>query len=1516
VPARKASAFASFDGIVAEWFRLRIGEPTGVQERAWPEIAAGRHILVTAPTGSGKTLTAFLWSLNQLLSGKWEGGRLRVLYISPLKALNNDIERNLLGPLAELEAAYEDAGKSPSPVRVKVRSGDTPTRERQAILRHPPEILITTPESLNLLLTSPRGRPIFSGLETVILDEVHAVAGSKRGTHLITAVDRLVPVAGEFQRIALSATVRPADRMASFIGGYEMTGGAGDPVFTPRTMTVISAERTKSYEIEVCRPEVLIPAGPDADDPDGPPANLWEGLASEIHGRIKMNRSTLVFANNRRTTERLTRLLNDHESRDFVYSHHGSLSREIRTIVEKRLKDGELQGLVATNSLELGIDIGALDEVMLVKTPPTIASAVQRIGRAGHRVGETSRGRFYPLFGRDLLEAAVVARAVEEHDIEEVRPVEGALDVLAQVVLSITANETWHLDELFDQLRTSYPYRNLSRRQFDLVIEMLVGRYADSRVRELNPRLAWDRIDGTVRGRPGTARVVYLSGGTIPDRGYFQLRIHDSMAKLGELDEEFVWERSVGDTFTLGAQAWKIRRITHNDVLVSPVRRTAAMSPFWRAEERDRSFHLSAKIGDFLEHADAVLNSPGGAAALRGLLETRHHMDTAAASALVDLLERQRSSTGRRLPHRHHLLVERAAEDLGERGRSRLTLHTGWGGKVNRPFAIALAAAWEARYGALLEIEHDNDCLLLVVSGALDATEIFELVRVDNVEDLLRQRLEATGFFGARFRENAGRALLLPRSGLKRRIPLWLQRERGKKLLKAVGGYQDFPVVVETWRSCLQDAFEIERLKSLLTEVDDGEIDVTEVRTETPSPLSADLRWKQTNRLMYEDDTPESAIRSGGKGGLSGGLSGDLLREIVFSSQLRPRLPSSLTGEFESKLQRLHPGYAPHTASEVVEWVKERVLLPEAEWRTLVSAIERDLETRGESAAEVLETALAKLEWIETSERAGSGRAIVARDSLPRLVRGLGCALDDLIVEHSAERAIPPPADSSLDSTSDEILEQLLGEWIRYYGPIEPERLESAFGLSSVRTQEFLESLADSGTIVVDRFRSYDEELLEVCDSENLERLLRLLRARSRTSFEALALEQLPLFLALHQGVARPQGTAEDLKRVLEQLLLWPAPAKLWESEILPARLDPYYPEWLDGLMQESDLLWAGCGKEKSCFLFAGDLDLKGSGAPGEKTERELAAIFPDPRGRYSFSELLGRGGRSGEVSERLWKWTWDGLVTNTTFLALRKGILARFVPPESVADASVPASVSGTASRSRRPRFDRWQSSRPFSGDWLRLNGPTESLDALDQEELNKERVRILLDRYGILFRELLGRELPALRWGTLFRSLRLMELSGEVLSGHFFTGLSGPQFVSRQAFQLLESGLPEDAVFWLNAADPASPCGLGLDEWRGAFPARTPSNHLVFQGDRLVVVSRRSGSKLTISVGADHPDLPRYLDFLKVRLTRRFSPVRSVDVESINGKPAATSPYAEALRGLFHTTREGLGLRLRRRY
>ncbi len=1598
------SPLALFHPVIAEWFANRYGEPTDVQRRAWPRIAAGEHVLVTAPTGSGKTLTAFLWALNQLLTGAWEGGRTRVLYVSPLRALNNDIQRNLLSPLTELEAAFAAAGEASQPVRVLTRSGDTPQSERQKMVRRPPEILITTPETLNILLTSRGGRSLLGDVAAVVLDEIHAVAGSKRGTHLVTAVDRLVRLSGDFQRVALSATVKPLERVARFVGGYRMETGAegAEPRYLPRPVAVVRSDMAKRYDLEVRTAAARVPL-PGQLEPQGEEENLWEPLAAEVRGRIRANRSTLVFANSRRTTEKMTRFLNEGEREELAYSHHGSLSREIRAVVEDRLKRGRLKGIVSTSSLELGIDIGALDEVVLIQTPPSVAAAVQRIGRAGHGVGETSRGRLYPLHDRDVLDAAVVARGVVDGDIEELAPIRGALDVLAQVVLSMVAAETWRVDELFDQLRAGYPYRHLGRRQFDLVLEMLAGRYADSRIRELRPRLAYDRLAGTVSARPGTARLVYMSGGTIPDRGYFQLRRLDTMAKLGELDEEFVWERSIGDSFSLGAQSWRIRKITHNDVLVSPARRGAAMAPFWRAEASSRTFHLSRRIGELLERAERHLEQRGGESELRRALLDEHRMDGAAADRLLELLARQRAETGAALPHRHHLLVEKLGAPEGRPDREQAILHLGWGGRVLRPLALAVKAAWRAEHGFPLELEHDNDGVIVALPPAFDPRDLLALVRPDNVEKLLVGELERSGFFGARFRENAGRAVLLPRAGFKRRTPLWLNRERSKKLLAAVSRYDDFPLIVETWRTCLEDEFDLESLKFVLGELETGAIRVSECRTSAASPFAGNLIWKQTNRLMYEDDVPETE---------GAGLRGDLLRELVFSTELRPRIPADVLDRFQRKLHRTWPGYAPRSAGELVEWVKERLLIPAGEWEELLAAVERDaaaapgddpeepvglgallaeasdrlvrIDPRRDRAAAggagepVGEESSFPRSGVGDEPRNGGadGSAIVALESLPRLVTALG--LDAARAEATGRGASEVEAIEPESAEDDDPLATLVAEWLRFYGPVPRELLGTALGLDDDRVRDLLETLTASETLVVDRFRAGDDAPREICDAENLERLLRLMRAAARPDFEPLPIERLPQFLAAWQGLATPADGVEGLQAALERLFGVVAPARLWESELLPARLEPYYPSWLDSLLQESRLVWRGCGRERLTFVFpedvelleaepqrvpearrpaeaaasgppgpapspgrapavdgAGALDKDGSGgdalaglgspaatgaADDTRAPADAAALFPDPRGRFTLEDLARHTELpSGELSERLWQLAWEGQVTNSAFAAVRQGILSRFRPEAGAEERWVSERRQQARPAGRRHRFDRWRSSRPFAGDWYRLDtgdGQAEPRDALEEEELNKDRVRLLLQRYGVLFRELLERELPALRWGRLFRTLRLMELSGELLAGQFFDDVPGLQFASPAAFRRLEEGLLDDAVVWMSAADPASPAGLGLEAFQGRYPARLPSNHLVFHGPRLVATSARHGAELELHVPAEHPMLGDFLGVLGHLLTRQFDPRRGLKIETVNGEPAATTGYAARLVELFDATREAGALKLRRRY
>ncbi len=1575
--SKAADALAVFHPLIDRWFRDGVGEPTDVQRQAWPKIAAGEHVLISAPTGSGKTLTAFLWALHQLFTGRWTSGRVRVLYVSPLRALNTDIRRNLELPLAALGERFRDAGEVTPGIRVMTRSGDTPPAQRQKMLRRPPEILITTPESLNILLTSKGGRSLLTGLETVILDEIHAVAATKRGTHLITAVDRLVPLSGEFQRIALSATIRPMAAIADFVGGYEMRETEGGVRYVKRRVARVRSSATKRYHVSIRHPA----AKSDLETTDSPrreadgSSPLWEQLVGDFQQVIRRNRSTLLFANSRRMTEKVTRLINAEAGTELAYSHHGSLSREVRAVVEKRLKGGELKAIVATNSLELGIDIGALDEVILIQSPRAISAAIQRIGRAGHGVGEVSRGVFYPTHGRDFLDAAIIAKSIHDQDIEEVTPIVAPLDVLAQVILSMVVAEPWNVDELFLALRTSYPYRHLKRRQLGLVVDMLTGRYADSRIRELRPRASFDRIDNTLKARRGVARTLYMSGGTIADRGYFNLRLEDSMAKLGELDEEFVWERSTGDTFTLGAQSWQIRKVTHNDVLVVPARRGSALAPFWRADAQDREFFLANKAASFLERVEERLQDPG----LPAELCKTHHLESPAADELVAFLASQKAATGQ-LPHAHRLVFEHCGQGLGDDRREQVILHTFWGGTVNRPLVIALEAAWDERYEEPFEAFQDDDCLLLRLPRGFEAREILRLVDPDQLETLLRRRLEQTGFFGARFRVNASTALLLPRSGFRHRTPLWMHRQKSKKLLEAVAPYGDFPVLVETWRTCLQDEFDLKSLRTVLRQVEEGEIDVQEVRTESPSPFAANLMWQHTNHFMYADDSPENAQVSN--------LRQDLLKELVFQSHLRPRLPRQLVEEFCGKAQRTAVGYAPRPGDDLLDWMRERILVPKEEWRRLVAAVKRDHDATAEAILSSVSHRVVTLEM-----PGAATRSVATLDSVPRLLRVLDLELDELGLASIGEgegddgdvtaealgalqRLLAEgPSSAGADESEEEEngLAPLLVEWMAFYGPFEPQRLREVFGLGNSVSKPILEVLQESQQVVLDQL-TRDSPAVEVCDAENLETLLRWLRVALRPSFEALEADSLPLFMALHQGVADRGDNVEDLQDRLEKLFGYVAPAAMWESEILPARLDPYYPSWLDSLMQESELRWLGCGNGKLMFLFPSDLELflEPSGAaetpgnlsggvepeaavescpesvaesaaepiaeavrrsvsgptPGEiSVTREV--LFPASRGKRSSPDPAapGQAALSGKadlfelsertgcptavISEALWRLAWQGEVANDSFLAVRKGIESRF----QLAEAAV-QSRRGRPRGRRRASFDRWKTSRAAFGNWFVIDFPQPPQDALDSGELVKDRIRVLLQRYGILFRELLVRELSALRWSRVFRELRLMELSGEVLAGHFFAGVQGLQFMSHAGFRELQRGLPQDSVYWLSAADPASLAGVPVEGLKGELPSRLVSNHMVYHGRKLVLISKRRGRELEIRCTVEHPHLPQVFEVLKNLLTREFQPLKAIDVETINGEPATASPYADGLRQIFRVTREPQSLKLWKQY
>jgi ATP-dependent Lhr-like helicase len=1175
--------------------------------------------------------------------------------------------------------------------------------------------------------------------------------------------------------------------------------------------------------------------------------------------------------------------MNEGEDEIIAYSHHGSMAREIRLEVEERMKKGELRAIVATSSLELGIDIGELDEVILVQTPFSVSSALQRLGRAGHGVGETSRGRLYPVHGMDFLTAAVMTRCIGERSIEPIRPVECPLDVLAQVIVSMTVSERWDLDALHAFLKGCYPYRNLSAGQFGLVLEMLAGRYAESRLKELVPRVSIDRIDNTVEAKPGAPYLLYTSGGTIPDRGYYELRVRDSRARIGELDEEFVWERRIGETFTLGTQIWRIENITHNAVEVSPQKAQTGMIPFWRAEEQDRDFHYAERIMNFLRDADAELTHPER---FRSRLETEHAMSADAAESLTEFLLRQKAACNGRLPHRNRLVIERFHAGTGRTVGKQSILHTFWGGRLNRPYSLALSAAWERLHGAPLEVYTGDANILLVLPGDTRVTDVIRLVTPENLEELLRERLESSGFFGARFRENAARALLLPRAGFHRRFPLWLNRLRARKLHETVMRYPDFPIVLETWRDCLQDAFDLPNLKTVLDELQTGRTEIAEVENEAPSPFCGGLIWRQTNKYMYEDDTPAGRAPTG--------LSRKLLDEVLYSSQLRPRIDPRLARELEARLQRLKAGYAPATPAELLDWLKERLLVPAVEWDALLAACRRDAPV---FPAELPENIAKKI--VTVTLRGSSTRHLCALENMPLLTRLFP------VVQAGIGTKGAPAGRVATEGEMDRA--DFLAQWLSYYGPIARSGVEEAFGLGGNEADLLLEELVEDGRVVMDEILE-GSATAEVCFTDNLDRLLRMARLARQPSFHPLSIEHLPLFIASYQGLTRPGRSIEDLQSRLERLFGFAAAAHLWEEEILPARIESYQPSLLDSLLHSTPLIWYGAGKETVAFALETELDI--FAVPREKDLERAKGLFPDVRGRYGLFDIATHAGLTTEESaRRLWELTWKSVTANDSLETLRKGIQSGFEPAGPATDSH------GGRGIPRRGAMNRWAAGRPIQGSWRVLEAPVSEPEGIEGQELARERARILFDRYGILFRELLDNEAEPLRWKRLFPALRLMELSGEILSGYFFEGIPGVQFISFEAFRFLREGLDEEEIWWMNAKDPASLCGIGLEVLKGRLPRRIPSNHLVFHGKKVALESMKNGRELHIHLPPDHPRFRETLGIFKALLSRGFNPVKGIVVETINGSAAELSDYRDALRE-FGFVAGYRGLELRRRY
>jgi ATP-dependent Lhr-like helicase len=1424
------SALAPFSAPVRGWFERTFDAPTPPQERGWPVIASGRHTLIQAPTGSGKTLAAFLWALDQAKLG--EG--LQVLYVSPLKALNYDVERNLRGPLAGIGLE----------LTVAVRTGDTPQKERADMLRRPPEILITTPESLFLMLTS-QARKLLETTRVAILDEVHAVAGTKRGAHLALSMERLVRLVGEdVQRVGLSATQRPLEEIARFVSG-------GRPI------EVVDAGRAKELDLEVVVPvddlrelgstaSLSTPALADGVE-HGPGVeaasrSIWPSIYPAILELVEAHRSTIVFVNNRRLAERLALRLNElaetrsppptpdrGHHRPLARAHHGSLAREQRVEIEELLKKGEIPCLVATSSLELGVDMGAVDLVVQVESPKSVARGLQRIGRAGHTLDAVSRGRVFPKFRGDLLECAVVVKRMEEGAIEETKIPRNPLDVLAQQIVAICADEEIAVDDLHELVRGAWNFRDLSRAALENVLDMLAGRYPSEEFAELRPRIVWDRVGGVVRGRQGARRLAVTNAGTIPDRGLFGVFLADGGGRVGELDEEMVYEAREGQTFMLGASTWRIEDITRDRVLVSPAPGVPGAIPFWKGEGTGRPYELGEAIGKAARELAALPDEQAV-----GRLTQEHRLDARAAQNLLGYLREQEQATGA-LPSDRTVVVERFRDEIGD---WRLCILTPFGGRVHAPWALALAARLRESLGLEVNVIWSDDGIALHLPEA-DAPPPTQdvLVAPAEVEDLVVGELAGSALFGSRFRENAGRALLIPRRRPGQRTPLWQQRLKAQGLLQVARRYPDFPIVLETYRECLKDVFDLPALRRVLGDIEARRLDLVDVETQQASPFASSLLFDYVATYMYEDDTPMAERRAQALA-----LDRDLLRELLGADELRDLLDRDAIEEVEKDLRG-----APRTADELHDLLLRR----------------------GEQTEEELDAALAsalveerRAIWV----RLGGERRLIAAEDAGRYRDAFG--------------AMPPGGlpDAFLEAGEDPV-GFVLVRYARGRGPFTTTEAAERYGLEAVRMEEALARLEREGRIVRGELRPDGTER-EWCDPDVLRRLRRATLARLRKEVEPAEQRALARFLPAWQGVDRRASLREALVPFQGVAL----PVALWEADVLPRRVPGYRPEQLDQLCASGEVVWVGAGLERVALFYREDasaLGRPGALAPpeGEDAERLRAALSAAALFWY---DLVAASGLEAEAAlPALWELVWAGEVTNDAWQPLRSR--RRYATPRT-------AEARPRARRFSRQRADAVTATQ---GRWSLAGG----LFSGDPDP--RALAELLLERHGIVTRDgVRGEGVPG-GYAPVYQELRKLETLGVCRRGYFVERLGGAQFALPGAVERLREKPAEEGpvALVLAAADPAQPYGAVLP-WpkrAGGRAARVAGAYVVLlDGDPALYVER--GGRTLLPLRDPHEEWLRpALDAL-VEHARRFGPKR-LAVERFDGEPVAESDALELL-------------------
>ncbi|HEX4868895.1 MAG TPA: DEAD/DEAH box helicase, partial [Acidimicrobiales bacterium] len=1365
---------APFSPAVRAWFSTSFPAATPPQAQGWPAIAAGHHTLILAPTGSGKTLSAFLWGIDRLVSRpapEARAHRTRVLYVSPLRALAVDVEKNLRSPLQGIRLAAERLGEPYTEPTVGMRTGDTPADERRRLVRYPPDILITTPESLYLMLTS-AARDTLQGVEAVIIDEIHALAATKRGSHLALTLERLdhwVRSKGGAapQRIGLSATQRPLEEIARFLGGFDDVSGRqrtdgvpeGPQTSRARAVTIVDAGVRKELDVEVVIPvDDMAELGQAVDEPMSGPAaagpvrrSIWPAMHPRLLELVEQHQSTLIFVNARRLAERLATRLNElhweGENRsaeacgtppppemELVKAHHGSLSRERRLQIEDELKSGRLKGLVATSSLELGIDMGAVDLVVQVESPGAVATGLQRIGRAGHQVGAPSRGKLFPKHRADLLEAAVVVERMQAGQIEQTHYPRNPLDVLCQQVVAMCALDEWRVDELLAVVRSAAPFAELSDEVMASVLDLLGGRYPSEEFSELRPRIVWDRVEGVVRGRAGAQRLAVTNPGTIPDRGLFTVTLPDG-TRVGELDEEMVYESRPGETFLLGASTWRIEDITFQKVIVTPAPGQPGKMPFWHGDGPGRPLELGRAIGAFTRELRA--GAAKGHDPVQRLREGG--LDDRAATNLVAYLDEQAEATGA-VPDDRTIVVERFRDEIDD---WRVCVLSPFGAQVHAPWAMALQHRLGERWGMAVELMWSDDGIVIRLPESVDDLPDDELlIDPDEIEDLIVQQLPGTAMFASRFRECAARALLLPKRRPDQRTPLWQQRQRSADLLSVAGRYPSFPILLEATRECLNDVFDVPALTQVLRDLRSRKIRLVPVDSPTASPFAQSLMFGWIAIYMYAGDTPLAERRAAAVA-----LDRDLLRDLLGAEELRDLIDADVLADLELELQRLVDGRLARDVDEAHDQL--RLLGP----LTL-----DELGLRSVDGAPVKD-------WVDQLLRerraffggmAGEERVCAAEDA-GRLRDALGVAIP---------LGLPAACTESVDAP----LVDLVARYARTHGPFLAHHAAARYGVGEPAVRAALEVLQQQNRVVRGEFRPEGVQR-EWCDDDVLRQLRRRSLAALRKEVEPVDAGTLARFLPRWHGIGRPRRGLDALVEAVVQLQGAPLVASILDRDVLAARLVDHRPGDLDALCASGEVVWVGAGAIGSTdgrirLAFRDQAAALLAPADGFEPDDLHRALLDhlEQRGASFWTDLTAAAQAAGQpyddptVLAALWDLVWAGLVTNDTLAPLR-------------------AFVGGRGRAASRPRR-RGARSRPRPGRLARLGPPAGAgrwslvaglLEPVPTPtEAAHARALQLLERYGVLTREAALGEGAEGGFAGVYPVLKAQEERGQVRRGY----------------------------------------------------------------------------------------------------------------------------------------------------